>query len=329
MANIQIDKSENLSIQSQLVEQLKYHIDLGTWRPEERLPTVRELAMALRLNYNTIRAAYQELERQGYLVTEQGRGTFVSPRLPRLPLDRQAALLELIDEALLKAQALGISHEEFARTAYARAKLLSHREGAKPRLLFAECNRPDLAHYGQTIAAGVGVTPETFLVEELAGRTPAFFDQFDLITTTLFHVTELQEMVGPARKVLGLMVNPEYFEVITEMSRMPQGTPVGLICTEQAGAEQMAQALRGVGADYLTFLTAGLDQPEQIEQLFQAAQRVYVSRWASSETPLLPWPDPERVREYLDDIDPAALRLLRQEIVRWRGEEGAKGGQES
>jgi GntR family transcriptional regulator len=272
--------------------------------------------MALRLNYNTIRAAYQELERQGYLVTEQGRGTFVSPNPPRLLVDRQAALLELVDEALLKAQALGISNEEFARTAYARAKLVAPAGRAKPRLLFVECNRSDMEHYARTIAAGAGVTPETFLVEELAEQGPEFFAQFDLIVTTLFHVAELQELVGPERQVIGLMIKPEYLEVLAEISRLPRGSRVGLICAEQKGAEQMARALRGVGADYLDFSTAGLDQPEQINQLFQTAEWVYVSRLALDNASLLAWPDPARVREYIDDIDPAALRLLRREVSR-------------
>lgn len=319
MKKIQIDKSENLSIQSQLVEQLKYYIDLGSWTPGERLPTVREMALALRLNYNTIRTAYQALERQGYLVTEQGRGTFVSPRPPRLPVDQKAALLDVIDEALLKAQALGISAEEFGRTAYARGKLLAPTEGAKLRLLFTECNRPDMEHYARTIAAGTGLTPEIFLVEDLADRKPEFFAQFDLLVTTLFHVAELQELAGPEKTVLGLMVQPDYLAVLAEMSRLPQGSRVGLICAEQKGAEQMARALVGVGAEYLEFLTAGADQPDKAAQLFETADRVYISRLALRDTPLT-WPEDKPVREYVDDIDPAAIRLLRTQIARLQGE---------
>jgi GntR family transcriptional regulator len=318
MKKIQIDKSENLSIQSQLVEQLKYYIELGTWTPGERLPTVREMAMALRLNYNTIRAAYQELERQGYLVTEQGRGTFVSPRPPRLPVDQKTALLDLIDEALIKAQALGISAEEFGRTAYARAKLLAPTEKARLRLLFSECNRPDMEHYARTLSAGTGITPELFLVEELAERKPEFFAQFDLVVTTLFHVAELQELVGPEKHVLGLMVKPDYLAVLAEMSRLPQGSRVGLICAEQKGAEQMTRALVGVGAGYLEFLAAGADQPDKVAQLFEAADQVYISRLALRDTPLS-WPEDKPVREYVDDIDPAAIRLLRTQIARLQG----------
>jgi hypothetical protein len=272
------------------------------------------MAAALRINYNTVRAAYQELERQGYLITEQGRGTFVSSKLPSQPADRQAALLDLIDEALLKARSLGVSAETFARTAYARAKLAAPGEGQAIRLLFSECNWPDLEYHAQTIQVGTGLQPEIFLVDDLRERDPAFFDQFDLLVTTMFHVAELQEIVGPERTVLGLMVEPSYLEVISEISRLSRGTRVGLVCASQVGAERMARALRGVGMNHLEFLTAGVDRPTQLTDLFEQAERVYISRIGLSEADR-PWPEGKPVREYVDDIDPSALRLLRRQIA--------------
>src|ERR671932_1308892 len=112
MIDLKINKSEALPINLQLTEQLRYHIQSGRWGPGQRLPTVRELAAALRLNYNTIRAAYQELEREGYVTNEQGRGTFVAKNPPRLHKDDRETLLELVDEALAKVQAMGVSTEE-------------------------------------------------------------------------------------------------------------------------------------------------------------------------------------------------------------------------
>src|SRR5437762_12390910 len=105
MIDLKIDKSETLSINVQLTEQLKYHIQSGKWPPGFHLPTVRNLAATLRLNYNTIRAAYQQLEREGYVVNEQGRGTFVTASPPHMHEDQHESLVELVDEALAKVQA--------------------------------------------------------------------------------------------------------------------------------------------------------------------------------------------------------------------------------
>jgi GntR family transcriptional regulator len=298
------------------VEQLKYHIETGIWEPGWQLPTVRELARALRINYNTARAAYQELEREGYLVTEQGRGTFVALEPPRPPANQTATLLDLIDEAIIQAQALGVPAAAFARTAYARAKLFSA-TGADIRLLFSECNQVDTAYYARRIQEGTGIQPEIFLLDELRACEPDFFDRFDLLVTTIFHATELQELVGTERTVIGLMVEPSYLEVMAEIGRLPRGTKVGLVCASLEGAEQMERALVGVGVTVLEFIAAGVDQPEEMERLFGAADRIYVSRLGLSQK-TDPWPTEKPVREYADELDEAALRLLRRQIAQVR-----------
>jgi DNA-binding transcriptional regulator YhcF (GntR family) len=67
-----------LSIHVQLLEQLKHHIEERTWHPGAQVPTAQHLAGSLGVNANTVRAVYRELEQEGYLVSEQGRGTFVA-----------------------------------------------------------------------------------------------------------------------------------------------------------------------------------------------------------------------------------------------------------
>jgi len=78
MCILTVNKALPLPIHAQLTEQLRQQIEAGTLSRGTRLPTVRALAQELRINYNTVRAAYQELERQGYVLTKQGQGTFVA-----------------------------------------------------------------------------------------------------------------------------------------------------------------------------------------------------------------------------------------------------------
>jgi GntR family transcriptional regulator len=314
MNTIQIRHSEPISIQNQLIEQLKYHILGGAWDVGNKLPTVREMAQSLHINYNTVRMAYLELERQGYLVTEQGRGTFVAAGTRRKPENQKEALLDLIDEALIKAKSMGIPPEEFASTAYTRARLFPL-EKPDVRLLFTECNLADLEHYAKNIQQRAGIQPETYLLENLREREPDFFKEFDLIVTTLFHVAEVQELVGPTQTVLGLMVEPDYLEVLAEIARLPNRARVGLICAEQKGAEAMERVLVGVGATSPKFLLAGVDQPEKIKQLFQEADLIYVSRLALRQH-RGDWPTDKPFRPYVDDLDDGALRLLRRQIAR-------------
>jgi DNA-binding transcriptional regulator YhcF (GntR family) len=316
MKELKISLTEALPIHVQLVEQLKYHIETRNWQPGKQLPTVRELAKELQINYNTVRAAYQELERQGYITTTQGRGTFVVQSPPGLSINQQETLQDLVDEVLLRVQTLGIPLHTFARTAYTRAQLYSQPASQKyiPHLLFTECNTADLSYHAHTIEQQTGVVPETYLLEDLRQHGPDFFARFELVTTIFAHVSELQEIVGPEHTVLGLMIEPSYTRVLVDLSSLPSGTPIGLICATRERAGHMERMLSGLGMQHLHYLTAGVDQPAELAQVFAQSDHLYVSRQGLSKQQG-DWPAEKTVHEYVTHLDPAALRLLRKQIM--------------
>lgn len=328
MKEIKIYPNEALPIHAQLVEQLKYNIEARNWLPGKQLPTVRELARELQINYNTVRAAYHELEQQGYITTAQGRGTFVAQAPPGLPINQQEMLQDLIDEALLRAQAMGISPRAFARTAYTRAQFYAQPPVQRyiPRLLFAECNTADLSYHARTIEQQTGVAPEAYLLEDLRQQRPDFFARFDLITTIFSHVSDLQAIVGPEHTVLGLMIEPSYMGVLADLSSLSAGTTVGLICATRERAGYMERMLNGLGMQHLRYLTAGVDRPEEVVQVFAQSDHLYVSRQGLSQQQG-DWPIKKTVHEYVTHLDPAALRMLRRRIAQIRTNQMTKENQ--
>ena len=73
-----IDYKDTRPIYEQVVERFKTLILKGVMQPDEQMPSVRNLAMALSINPNTIQKAYAALERQDFIYTVKGRGSFVS-----------------------------------------------------------------------------------------------------------------------------------------------------------------------------------------------------------------------------------------------------------
>lgn len=73
-----IDYKDTRPIYEQVVEKFKTLILKGVLKPDEQMPSVRNLAMELSINPNTIQKAYTELERQGYIYVVKGRGNFVA-----------------------------------------------------------------------------------------------------------------------------------------------------------------------------------------------------------------------------------------------------------
>lgn len=75
---ITIDDSNGIPIWLQLRNRLIYLITSGHYQAGDKLPTMREMAVDLGINYNTVSKVYQDIERDGYIVSKRGRGTFVS-----------------------------------------------------------------------------------------------------------------------------------------------------------------------------------------------------------------------------------------------------------
>ncbi|MGV8083894.1 MAG: GntR family transcriptional regulator [Coriobacteriia bacterium] len=76
-ALIKLDESSGIPLWIQLRNRLIYLIGVGYFKPGDQLPTVRGLAADVEINYNTVNKVYQSLERDGYITTRRGLGTFV------------------------------------------------------------------------------------------------------------------------------------------------------------------------------------------------------------------------------------------------------------
>ena len=112
--NLEIDFRSGIPIYLQVVERIKERLAAGQLRPGDQLPTVRSLAMELRVNFNTIARAYRIMDDSGIISTQQGRGTFIL-ELPSPEVSesiRQKALQELTRRYLADAERLGVSPEE-------------------------------------------------------------------------------------------------------------------------------------------------------------------------------------------------------------------------
>src|ERR1700742_1199609 len=99
-------QDNGIPIYVQLREQILAAIGRGSLAPGARLPTMRQVAVQLGIDLNTVQRAYSDLEREGILAMVQGRGSFVAKAPP--PRNRKADARELAQKVSAQAQALGI-----------------------------------------------------------------------------------------------------------------------------------------------------------------------------------------------------------------------------
>ena len=73
-----LSQSDGRPMYVQIMEHVKQRIAVGDWPPASKLPSIRELAVALHISVITVKRAYLELERSGVIVTQQGKGSWIS-----------------------------------------------------------------------------------------------------------------------------------------------------------------------------------------------------------------------------------------------------------
>jgi len=99
----------------QIMEQVKQRVAVGEWAPGDEIPSIRQLAMALRVSVITIKRAYLELEREGVIVTQHGKGSIIAPdpELSSRLYDEEFS--EHLEKVAKLCELLGLSSEEIAR----------------------------------------------------------------------------------------------------------------------------------------------------------------------------------------------------------------------
>lgn len=112
--DIRIDPDSAVPIYQQIVNSIKHQVATGRLKPGEQLPTVRELAADLRINPNTVARAYDQLDGDSVISTQQGRGTYVRERPDQQHLTRirQEELRAIMDGAVSRALSMGYTVQE-------------------------------------------------------------------------------------------------------------------------------------------------------------------------------------------------------------------------
>ena len=109
---ITVDMRDRKPIYEQLIENIRSQAVQGYLKPDEHLPSVRQLAAELAINPNTIQKAYAELERQGVIYSLPGRGNFISPDIGAVAKQELGRQMHLLEAQLQQTKNAGAAKED-------------------------------------------------------------------------------------------------------------------------------------------------------------------------------------------------------------------------
>ncbi len=117
MDELTINLESGVPIYMQVVDRIKQMVVSGQLQPGQQIPTIRQLATDLRVNYNTVGRAYLILDQEGVISTQQGRGTYIASHLDEGQVQklRMGKLRSMFGQVIREAHVLGYSRKEIER----------------------------------------------------------------------------------------------------------------------------------------------------------------------------------------------------------------------
>jgi GntR family transcriptional regulator len=228
---IVINKDSNVPVYLQLTHQIKSLIQSGKLAKGDRLPPERDLAILLKISRNRVGAAYRELENEGIISSQQGRGTFVEgiQDIINMPSFDATKLNLFIDLAMEEALEQNMSFDEFLaivdKKVFQKKNKINHM-----KLVFIECNNEQLHYFSKKLQGDYGNEIIPIMITELE-RNKSKLIESNFILTTVSHYDQVCKYLrrnNIDKEVIPLSLSPNRNSLV-RIAKIPDGTRIGIV----------------------------------------------------------------------------------------------------
>ncbi|HPW17558.1 MAG TPA: GntR family transcriptional regulator [Candidatus Aminicenantes bacterium] len=320
-----IDKKSRMPLFLQIKDLTKYFISTGAIRDGDRLPGVVELADELKINFETVRKAYKELEREQLVAMRPGRGTVATlhkDALGKLKGPSQGKPeAPLRPEALIQRDVVGLLQE--GRTVEEiRALVESILSGvaidrSRKYVIFTECNLPQIREISQTLAQAAGIRVKPVLVSDLREELVAAAGEAELlgIVTTGFHVNEVADIVGDLAIEVNTLITNMSPDTLAKISSYDKSSRFGFISRDQESVPLYRELLRSVFGRKINIRTSVYSDTEKARAVLEASDVLLatppvfedVKKLAAGRIPVFCT---------FDRVDPQSLKLVKAALLK-------------
>lgn len=112
---INLNYQSRTPIYEQIIDEIERYVVLGVLKPNEQIPAIRELAIQLGVNPNTVKKAYEELERKKVIVTLSTKGSYIATNITDIINEKTSNKINEIKAIIKELEQLGISKEEIIK----------------------------------------------------------------------------------------------------------------------------------------------------------------------------------------------------------------------
>ncbi len=240
-----IDRDSGIPVYRQLEKQITGLIKVEKLKSGDKLLPERELSANLGLSRGTVKKAYEELSRDGFVEIIQGKGSFVANDEPYIETGRKEQAVLLIDKLLSEMIEMRFSFKEI-NTLF--QLLLMQRESrlGKFNIAAIDCNPEALSIFEKQILYLSRIKIYKYLLADVVKyQNPVkIFEEYDLILTTTTHYDEIVLLIQDIKeRIIKTAVSPSQQTVI-DLASIPVGQTVGIFCSSINFRNIIAERLR-------------------------------------------------------------------------------------
>lgn len=321
-----IDKNSRMPLYLQLKDLIKYFISTGAIRDGDHLPGVVQLAGDLKINFETVRKAYKELEKEKLIAMSPGRGTFATLHKDavRKMKTRQEGEpdVPLRPEALVQRDIAGLLQE--GRTVEEIRALVESilsgisQDQSRRYIIFTECNLPQVRDISQTLAQNVRIRVKPVLLQDLREELrKGSSDEGDLlgIVTTGFHVNEVTDIIGDLPIDIDILITNMSPDTVAKIGALDKNLRFGFISRDKESAVLYRELLRSEFGRKIDVATSTLAETERAKALLDSVEVLLatppvfedVKKLAAGRIPVFCT---------FDRVDPQSLKLVKNAILK-------------
>ena len=325
-----VDKNNKVPLYLQLRDLIKYYISTGAIQADHQLPAVNALADDLGINFETIRKAYKELEKDGLVSMKRGRGTFVilhnAPLTPATSLTSAEAGMEASLENGLVAAAKsmikkylqnGISPEEAKRMIDQAFHEISI-EGSRQEIIFTECNTLQIKEISQLLNSHLNRPVKPVLLKDLKDeiqKLSAAASKAPSVITTGFHVNEVRDALRGLPVSTHVLITNMSFDTRLKLEAFGKEARFGFICRDQESILLYKDILKvEMNNPDLRLACCILEEESKVKDLLGSVDVLLVSPPVYQEIKKLAPPELP-VFNVFDRIDPMSLKMIKDKIL--------------
>jgi len=315
-----INKENKIPLYLQLKDLVKYHISTGAIAYEQQLPTVHGLAKELGVNFDTVRKAYKELEREGLISTERGLGTFAngvaaSRIVPSASLGGNGVLVDSLRRGVRELLQAGRSEDDI------RSMIDQILRGALPTrhnslVIFAECNSLQARKISEVLRHQLQVKVNPVLLKDLRQEVEKVATsgvKLQAVITTGFHINEVRKTISDPSVQTDFVIANMSPETRRKVDAYVKTARFGFVCRDQESKyyKDILQTELDIRSEVpcctfkdkstLAHMLKSVDVLLATPSVFESIQKIA--------------PKKLRVFNVQDRVDPLSLKMLKERMA--------------